>query len=147
MVSDEVYGGIWLCYLEESECKSVEGVMVVVCGWSQGMPYAGVEESCVWRVRGCELLETGCEVGIHAGGCCRVFVYDAHNNNGPTTLHPLQAAMSADKIKLINRGFSRKHRNYCPPRLITPRRCTTREMIRIISSLHLFPPRPPPRQR
>lgn len=50
MVSDEVYGGIWLCCLEESECKSVEGVMVVVCGWSQGMPYAGVEEGCVWRV-------------------------------------------------------------------------------------------------
>lgn len=66
-----------------------------------------------------------------------MFVYDANNNNGPTTLHPIQAALSARKIRLINIPSSRKHRNYSPPRLITPRRCTTREMIRIISLLSI----------
>lgn len=67
MVSDEVYGGVWLCCLEESERERMQGVVVAVSGGRECVPYAGVEEGCVGRVGGCEVLETGCEVGVHAG--------------------------------------------------------------------------------
>lgn len=89
MVSDEVYGGVRLCCLEESECERMQGVVVVICGGRECVPYAGVEKGCVWWVGGYEVLETGCEVGVHAGAAveCLCLGNNPNISRRPST-HP-----------------------------------------------------------